>query len=122
MTERQQNQTNQVQGAYMFKRQEKEGRSYSQMKEFIEHRVQRFQFHLCTLTLGQWKEMVRTKLHYNEGVAQTCKRPVKGTYQLFNFKKNLKEKQIHTILPLASSAIISAACRISTVSLCSGAS
>lgn len=45
--------------------------SDSQIKKFIKHWVQCFQFHLRALTLGHGEKMVRTELHYDEGVTQT---------------------------------------------------
>lgn len=44
----------------------------SQVKELVEDRVQRLQFDLRALTLGHGEEVVRTELHDDKGVAQTC--------------------------------------------------
>lgn len=49
----------------------KRGDGYSQVKELIEHRVQRLQLHLCALTFGHWEKVVRTELHYDKRVTQT---------------------------------------------------
>lgn len=86
----------------------------SQVKELVEDGVQRLQLDLRALTLGRGEEVVRTQLHDDKGVAQTCGG---GTGV-----RPKPSRQNAATLPLASSAMMSAACRISTVSLCSGAS
>lgn len=47
-------------------------RRHSQVKELVEDRVQRLQLDLRALTLGHGEEVVRTELHDDKGVAQTC--------------------------------------------------
>lgn len=95
---------------------------HSQVEELIKHRVQRLKLHLCALTLGHREEVMRTELHYDKWVAETCGRPEKWL-EISTLKEQPSfDRRFFTVLPLASSAMMSAACRISTVSLCSGAS
>lgn len=48
-------------------------RRHSQVKEFVEDRVQGLQLDLRALTLGHGEEVVRTQLHDDKWVAQTCR-------------------------------------------------
>lgn len=87
----------------------------SQVEELVEDRVQRLQLDLRALTLGHGEEVVGTELHDDKRVAQPCT----GETGSSRIREN---REGGAGLPLASSAMMSAACRISTVSLCSGAS
>lgn len=44
---------------------------HSQVKEFVEHGVQRLELHLCALTLCDREEVVRAELHDDKRITQT---------------------------------------------------